>query len=200
MYKLQDTDFGLRVSNAGGQGAERMMSISWSPILMLDPETFPLPADDRTYSPVASDIEYQLYLGFADSTIQMFSSLCLLEAADAYEKNQHNLRQLQSQNPAAKFEQVSPGIFVVKSFGASTNVTIRGNNVLRGLKFGVVLAHIFRQNEGQIGLAYAPVGFDQAFDFDAILTSGKRIHIFVALASAIIFFAFLAWCCLAWSK
>ena len=58
MYKLQDTDFGLRVSSAGGQGAARMMTISWSPILMLDPETFSLPADDRKYSPVASDIEY----------------------------------------------------------------------------------------------------------------------------------------------
>jgi hypothetical protein len=62
------------------------------------------------------------------------------------------------------------------------------------------LAHIFRQNEGQIGLAYAPVGFDQVFDFDAVLTSGRRIHVFFALAGSVVFFAFLAWCGLAWSK
>ena len=89
------------------------------------------------------DVSYTLYLGYADSTVEMFSSLCMLEATDAFQEKQHNLRLLQDSIPEVELQRVSPDIKMLTS-GASTNVTIRGNDALRGVKFGVVLAHIFR--------------------------------------------------------
>ena len=73
----------------------------------------------------------------------MFSSLCMLEAADAYEGAQHNLRYLEDSIPEVELFRVAPDIKMLKS-GASTEVIVRGNDALEGVRFGVVLAHIFR--------------------------------------------------------
>lgn len=78
MYKLKDEQFGLRVSNTGGAGTDRLITLGWSPVLKLN-------VKNGTFSPMLENIGYKLYLGYNSQSLDLFSSLCMLEAADAFD-------------------------------------------------------------------------------------------------------------------
>lgn len=162
MYKLADDKFGIRITTVGGLNNERRMMISWSPILQLN-ET----KKEVVFEPITSNIEYKVYLGYNNQTLDLFSSLCMLEAADEFSKTSHNLRLLENQGYSkSEFEFLSPDIYVLKSDGANSSVVVRGNDAFKNLKNAVVMAHVYRKGAEPIALVYAPISFDEVLDYD----------------------------------
>jgi hypothetical protein len=49
----------------------------------------------------------------------------------------------------------------------NSSIQIKGNEFLKGLQSAVVVVSIFTQGEEPVKFAYAPVVFNEGFDFDA---------------------------------
>ena len=85
LYQLEDDNYGIQIKAAGGHGKDRKIKISWSPILMFDREK-----PGIHYRNIDRIVTYKLYLGYgttsehAQNTLDIFSSLCQLEAQEDY--------------------------------------------------------------------------------------------------------------------
>ena len=85
MYKLRDETYGINVANIGKQGNQRVMQIAWSPVMKLKNEDYFIDnATDDDFETMTTNIDYKVYLGYNNQTLDLFSSLCQLEAADEF--------------------------------------------------------------------------------------------------------------------
>ena len=82
LYELADADYGIKIARVRGHGhGHRQVQISWSPILRQDAALAGAAATN-----VSQGIDYKLYLGYSQDDLDMFASLCQLEA---YEHSEH---------------------------------------------------------------------------------------------------------------
>ena len=81
MYKLEDDDYGIRVSNEEGEAASRRIKFTWSRVMHYDYEM-----EGTHFSEVTSGILYRLFLGYDDQSMDTLASLCQLEVAEQSEK------------------------------------------------------------------------------------------------------------------
>ena len=65
------------------------------------------------------------------------------------------------------FEFLSTDIYVLKSKGSNSSVIVEGNDVFRNLKNAVIMAHVYTKGAEPTTLVYAPVSFDEVFDYDS---------------------------------
>ena len=79
MYRIQDTWFGIKFESKGHR-TKREETFTWSPIEKLVDISFLQSMDKRRYSTLDHGVVYKLYLGYEEQTIDMFSSLCQMEA------------------------------------------------------------------------------------------------------------------------
>ena len=61
MYKLEDDDYGIRVSNQEEQTASRRAKFTWSRVMHYDYEM-----EGAHFSEITSGILYRLFLGYED--------------------------------------------------------------------------------------------------------------------------------------
>ena len=118
------------------------------------------PSNDE-FEQVISNIDYKVYLGYNNQTLDMFSSLCQLEAAEQFSATSHNLRILEAKEiETAEFELLSPDIYVLKSDRAKTSIIVEGEEAFKNLKNAVVMAHVYRKGAEPLALVYAPISFE----------------------------------------
>ena len=67
----------------------------------------------------------------------------------------------------SEYEYDTQDLKIIKKYSKSS-IYLKGNEVFKGLKTVVVLAHVFNQGKGAIALAYPPVEIEEGTDFDEI--------------------------------
>lgn len=67
-YQLQNASYGIRIEDKGGHGTTRQMRISWSPLTNL--------TSSGRYAEMKNSVKYDLYLGFNNESLRVFSSQC----------------------------------------------------------------------------------------------------------------------------
>ena len=77
---------------------------------------------------------------------------------------------------------------------------MKGNDIFKNLRNAVVMAHVYRKNAEPLTLVYAPVGFDQVFDYDTQLQRRKFIHILLSVLVVIVVFGLVTYLILNFSK
>ena len=63
---------------------------------------------------------------------------------------------------------------------------LKGNDVLKGVKAVVVMAHVFNEGKGALTFAYPPVDMGDDVDFDIILRKQKHYFIFKFIIGVIV--------------
>jgi hypothetical protein len=64
IYKVKDYNFGIQLTNLGGNGPDSETEVKWSPVMRLDKTKSSAKGD--VYSEVTSGVEYKVYFGYND--------------------------------------------------------------------------------------------------------------------------------------
>jgi hypothetical protein len=211
LYQLEDDDYGIQIKSAGGRGRDRKIRITWSPILMYDKDK-----PGIHYRNINRVVEYKVYLGYgttgelAQQTLDLFSSLCQLEAQEKYmkrkaKKSEGQLRQHKRgrrRDFSREFDptnQTFGDLIRMERVLGNNSVVVRGHDI-NHLQNAVVVAHIRQDGKAPLRLGYSPVSFEDSFDFDRRDSRHKFAYIFACLVLTVAFFAFLIWYFIRWSK
>lgn len=206
MYRLEDDKYGIKISDDDAGSGK--VKISWSPVMYNDYEMA-----DGQFTEVTSGILYKLYLGYDEHSIQMFASLCQLEAAEQSDKEKRgggrrlvaNSGRRSTATPVGRHPSsvqspsrsgsLPSGVTVFSAAAPEVYVDAKEDS-LKGLKYAVVMAHIFREGEEPVSLAYPPVTFDNqvlSHSNSGTLSSTKSFIYFAGLLFLAIFFM-ASWC------
>jgi hypothetical protein len=79
----------------------------------------------------------------------------------------------------------TPDLKVLTTYSQSSAV-LGGNDVLKGIKAVVVMAHVFNEGKGTLTFAYPPIDLEGDFDFDQILRSGKNYFILKVIIAIVV--------------
>lgn len=79
MYRVEDQNYGIQFAREGHR-RDRVETFSWSPLEKLDVQQFKLDQINRKYKKIEYGVIYKLFLGYEEETVDMFSSLCQMEA------------------------------------------------------------------------------------------------------------------------
>mmetsp|Transcript_13172 Transcript_13172/g.20500 ORF Transcript_13172/g.20500 Transcript_13172/m.20500 type:complete len:242 (+) Transcript_13172:6022-6747(+) len=178
------------------------------------------PTSKEQYVKIKNNIIYKLYLGYSEVDLITFSSICNIETEELLmdsihynyfkdlkdEKLRRNGRKLCAASPAEierRFLSLSTGYNPKKVqmlTSVDSKLLIVGNDYLKGLKYGVVVAHIFSRGEEPLSLAYAPVSFEGDYDFDHQMLVRKRWFVLGAFTIVVGGMGFLVWFFLFCSK
>jgi hypothetical protein len=94
MYRIHDYNYGIQFAVEGRRPHQRE-SFTWSPIEKLNVKAYHKNQTTKVYDKLEYGVVYKLYLGYEEETIDMFSSLCQMEAQnDAVPIDSNRLRRL----------------------------------------------------------------------------------------------------------
>lgn len=155
------------------------------------------------------DVVYKLYLGYDEETIDMFSSLCQMEARrDGVPIDPRLRRLLQDEQPdqflfedrASLEDQERHKVITIKD---KNQITVKGREFTKGLANAVVIAYIYDVDDDESQakphiFAYAPVSFEKAFSTEHVIKRFKMVYIILVLAIVVacsVFVVFAAFHC-----
>lgn len=148
---------------------------------------------------------YKLYLGYEEETIDMFSSLCQMEALQESVPlgPGRRLRGRLLEEEGDQFldeerAEAHPGFgkYRVITVKDKTTVSLKGKEYTEGLANAVVIAYIYdEENNGKPNVfAYAPVSFEKAFTDDFAHRNFKMIFVITLMSIIVLCFVILVFC------